>query len=274
MNYFTPNALLNNLKRKCLVYKVLLFTQYALMLEYRAEIALWVISGLLPLIMLSIWSQSYIITSIGWNNRMLVQYFLSAFIVRQFTAVWVMITFEQDNLEGKLSPFLLQPLTPFWRYFSSHIAEQMTRIPFVIFILFVFYLINPGLHLDFGIYSIVLGLISIFFAFLLRFLIHWIFAMVCFWSDRASAIERLLLIPYTFLSGLVAPLDIYPTAIRKFAYHTPYPYLVDFPSKVISGQNINISSGFTSISIWLFSLIVISIMAWKIGVKHYSGMGT
>ena len=36
----------------------LLGSQYALMLEYRAEIALWALSGLLPVIMLALWSQA------------------------------------------------------------------------------------------------------------------------------------------------------------------------------------------------------------------------
>ena len=40
------------------VARALLGSQYALMLEYRAEIALWALSGVLPLIMLGVWSGS------------------------------------------------------------------------------------------------------------------------------------------------------------------------------------------------------------------------
>ena len=38
------------------IIRVLLGCQYAHMLEYRAEIALWALSGVLPFIMLSVWS--------------------------------------------------------------------------------------------------------------------------------------------------------------------------------------------------------------------------
>ena len=38
------------------IIRVLLGSQYAHMLEYRAEIALWALSGVLPFIMLSVWS--------------------------------------------------------------------------------------------------------------------------------------------------------------------------------------------------------------------------
>ena len=40
------------------IIRVLLGAQYAHMLEYRAEIALWALSGVLPFIMLSVWSGS------------------------------------------------------------------------------------------------------------------------------------------------------------------------------------------------------------------------
>ena len=40
------------------IIRVLLGSQYAHMLEYRAEIALWALSGVLPFIMLSVWSGS------------------------------------------------------------------------------------------------------------------------------------------------------------------------------------------------------------------------
>ncbi|MEY4824645.1 MAG: hypothetical protein RLZZ430_295, partial [Cyanobacteriota bacterium] len=40
------------------VARALITSQYALMLEYRAEIILWALSGVLPLIMLGVWSGS------------------------------------------------------------------------------------------------------------------------------------------------------------------------------------------------------------------------
>jgi ABC-2 type transport system permease protein len=43
------------MRRALRLARVLLSVQYAYMLEYRAEIALWALSGLLPLIMLGLW---------------------------------------------------------------------------------------------------------------------------------------------------------------------------------------------------------------------------
>mgnify|MGYP001006983376 CR=1 FL=1 len=46
------------MRRALRIARVLLATQYAYMLEYRAEIALWALSGVLPLIMLGVWQGS------------------------------------------------------------------------------------------------------------------------------------------------------------------------------------------------------------------------
>ena len=71
------------------IVRVLLGSQYAHMLEYRAEIALWALSGVLPFIMLSVWSGSEARTGLGLDGVALDRYFLSAYLVRQFTVVWV-----------------------------------------------------------------------------------------------------------------------------------------------------------------------------------------
>ena len=54
----------------------LLKVQYSNMLEYRVEIALWALSGILPFIMLSLWSNHSDIRTFGLNDIELSRYFL------------------------------------------------------------------------------------------------------------------------------------------------------------------------------------------------------
>ena len=251
----------------------LLSTQYALMLEYRAEIILWAISGILPLIMLGIWQEAGISRVLGLNEQWLTRYFVSAFVVRQFTAVWVMVSFEEDNLEGRLSPYLLQPVMPFWRYYTSHIAEQISRVPIVFLILMILFLCIPDAFWFPDIRHILAFLLALFLGFTVRFLLHWLFSMICFWTDRASAIERLLLIPYLFLSGLVAPLEAFPSEVRNFAMFTPFPYILAFPSKILSEHDVDFIRGFSLLILWIVILISLSHYFWHKGIKKFSGMG-
>ena len=252
----------------------LLKVQYSNMLEYRVEIALWAISGIIPFFMLNIWTNNNLNESINISNTMLSRYFLSAFFVRQFSVVWVVFTFEEDTLLGRLSPYLIQPLNPFFRYFVQHIAEQITRFPFALIIAFIFFIFNPeSLWMpNFGI--LFLSLLSTFLSFLIQFLIQSIVACFCFWTEKASSIERLLFIPTLFLSGLLAPVVSFPANVKSWIYVTPFPYLIDFPANLLSGNTTNINVGFSMQIFWILILFPIFRKIWSEGTKKYTAMGS
>ena len=252
----------------------LLKVQYSNMLEYRAEIALWAISGIIPFFMLNIWTNNNLNESINISNEMLSRYFVSAFFVRQFSVVWVVFTFEEDALLGRISPYLIQPLNPFFRYFAQHIAEQITRFPFAIVIAFFFFLLNPESLWFPDLKILFLSIISTFFSFLIQFLIQSIVACLCFWIEKASSVERLLFIPTLFLSGLLAPISSFPEYIKTWIYYTPFPYLIDFPANLLSGNTVNIKTGFGMQILWILILFPIFRKIWSEGTKKFTAMGS
>jgi len=254
-------------------FSTLFKTQYANMLEYRAEIALWAISGVIPFFMLNIWTNNGLNESINISNIMLSRYFLSAFFVRQFSVVWVVFTFEEDALLGRVSPYLIQPLHPFIRYFAQHIAEQITRFPFALFIAIFFFILNPqSLWLP-SFFTIIMALVSIFFSFLIQFLMQSIIASFCFWTEKASSIEKLLFIPTLFLSGLLAPVSSFPYYVKSWIYLTPFPYLIDLPANILSGNQTNIFLGIFIQLLWIILFFSIFKKVWKSGTKKFTAMG-
>lgn len=255
------------------VARALLVSQYALMLEYRAEIVLWALSGVLPLIMLGVWSGSGAGAGAGLSAEQISRYFLSAFLVRQFTVVWLIHVFEEDALQGRLSPFLLQPLAPLWRYLAAHFSEQASRVPIVAVMVLALGLVAPGLLWLPSARSLLLALVAIQAAFLLRFLLQVLVTTLCFWSERAAALDRLLLIPYLFLSGLVAPLATFPPAVRRLALATPFPWMVDFPARLLAGEPVDAALGFGAIAAWCLLLLPIGLWLWRAGLRRYSAMG-
>jgi len=255
------------------VVKALLSTQYAYMLEYRAEIAFWALSGVLPFIMLALWSNNEIGGELGFERYELSRYFLSAFLVRQFSVVWVVFAFEEDALLGRLSPYLLQPLHPLWRYVASHLAEQATRLPFALAIAGIFFLFNPSSFWIPSLGRFLLAWLATLFSFSIAFLLQSLIAALCFWSERASALERLLFVPYLFLSGLLAPLLAFPPSVYKVAMWTPFPYLIYFPARVLADVQVNILGGFIAQLIWILLLLPMVLFLWRLGVRRYTAMG-
>ena len=255
------------------VIRTLLTTQYAYMLEYRVEIALWALSGVLPFIMFSLWSNNDVGNTFGLNDVGLARYFLSAFLVRQFSVVWVVFSFEEDSLSGRLSPYLLQPLHPLFRYVAAHLAEQATRLPFALAITITFFILNPSSLWFPSLPQLFLAYLSTHLAFSIAFLLQSLVAALCFWTEKSSSLERLIFVPYLFLSGLLVPLSAFPENILKVAMLTPFPYLINFPARILAGMPVDLLSGFSAQILWVSILIPSVNILWKIGVKRYTAMG-
>ena len=255
------------------IARALFISQYALMLEFRAEILLWALSGVMPLLMFSLWSSAPAGAAAGISPQAFARYFLAAFVVRQFTVVWVVYAFEEDNLLGRLSPLLLQPLPLVWRYAAAHLAEQATRLPFVIVMVALFFLAVPDAVWIPSPARLLLALLAAHLGFWLNFLLQHAITMLCFWSERASALERFLFMPYLFLSGMLAPLDLYPEAVRRFALLTPFPSMLYVPAQLASGGAIDALSAFRTVALWLAVLIPLNLLLWRAGVRRYAAMG-
>ena len=255
------------------IARALFISQYALMLEFRAEILLWALSGVMPLLMFSLWSGAPAGAAAGISPQAFARYFLAAFVVRQFTVVWVVYAFEEDNLLGRLSPLLLQPLPLVWRYAAAHLAEQATRLPFVMVMVALFFLAVPEAVWIPSPARLLLALLAAHLGFWLNFLLQHAITMLCFWSERASALERFLFMPYLFLSGMLAPLDLYPEAVRRFALLTPFPSMLYVPAQLASGGAIDALSAFRTVALWLAVLIPLNLLLWRAGVRRYAAMG-
>ena len=261
------------MKWKIIKAKTLLLTHYAHMLEYRAEIFLWALSNSLPIILMGVWIEASESGNFELEPTDFARYFFAVFIVRQLTAIWVIWDFEREVVEGKLSFHLLQPIDPVWHHVARHLAEKMTRIPLIFFFTGLFFLLYPAAIWVPSLAQVGLFLIAIASAFILRFLIQYTFAMMAFWIERASAIQQFWFLFYIFLSGAIAPLEVFPPTLRSIIEFTPFPYLMHFPAALIIGLEVNYIRSIGIIFAWAIVFYFLNRWLWKKGLKQYSGMG-
>ncbi|MBE9176972.1 ABC-2 family transporter protein [Oculatella sp. LEGE 06141] len=253
--------------------RALLSVYYAYMLEYRAELLLWVLSGTLPLILMGVWIKASQQGQFGLSPLDFVRYFLAVFLVRQFSVVWVIWEFEREIVEGKLSFRLLQPLDPGWHHFAAHFAERFARLPFAIALVTLFFLLYPDAFWIPSLPRLLLTLLTVFMAFVLRFIMQYTFAMFAFWTERASAIEQFWFLFYLFLSGMIAPLEVFPPVMQRIVQWTPFPYMIHFPASILIGLPVNVVQGLFITLGWMLLFFAINRWLWKKGLKQYSGMG-
>ena len=251
----------------------LLSVYYAYMVEYRAELLFWVLSGSLPLILLGVWTQASRGGNFALDATEFARYFLAVFLTRQFTVVWVIWDFEREVVEGTLSFRLLQPLDPGWHHYSRHLAERGARIPFIAALVGLFALLYPQAVWRPEVWRLLLFGLTLMLAFTLRFLVQYTFAMLAFWMARAVAIEQFWYLFYLFLSGLVAPLTVFPSAMAAIALWTPFPYLIYFPVAILLGLEVSWLQGFSIMLGWCLIFWLANRWLWKRGLRRYSGMG-
>ncbi|HIK28381.1 MAG: ABC-2 family transporter protein [Oscillatoriaceae bacterium SKW80] len=255
------------------IAKALLVTYYAYMLEYRAELLLWALSGCLPFILMGIWMQAAEGGGFELEPIQFARYFLAAYVVRQFNVVWVIWEFEKEVVEGKLSPRLLQPIDPVWHHFASHVSERFARLPFILGLVIFFFVLYPQAFWLPSLGNFIIFLLVVIVAFSLRFLIQYTFAMFAFWIERATAIEQFWFLVYLFLSGLIAPLEVFPPAVREVVLWTPFPYMVHFPAALLVGLPVDVGRGFLMMLGWGALFFIFNRWLWRRGLRHYSGMG-
>jgi ABC-2 type transport system permease protein len=252
---------------------IILLAHYAHMLEYRAEIFLWALSNSLPIILMGVWIKASQNGNFGLSAEDFARYFFSIFIIRQFTTIWVIWEFEREIVEGKLSFRLLQPLDPVWHHVARHLAEKMTRIPLIILFAALFLLLYPDARWVPQAVNACLAIIAIALAFILRFAIQYTFAMLAFWTERASAIQQFWYLFYIFLSGAIAPLEVFPPTVRQVIEWTPFPYMMHFPAALLVGLPVDIGKSILNIIVWTIIFILANRWLWRKGLKQYSGMG-
>ncbi len=261
--------------------RVIFGVHYAEMLTYRAEIALWAVATMQPLIMMGVWAGAGESGKFAFNQVDVYRYFIVVFLIRQVTIVWTIHHFEYLIVTGRLSPMLLQPIDPSIRFIFMHLGEQWTRLPFAAAIIGLFLYLYPeaitggadGAVWWPGVWNILLAVIVCYFAFILRFYMQYALCMAAFWHERVAAMDAVIYLPYMFLSGLIFPFEALPEFVREVLLWTPFPYMVWFPAALVVHGEAPILRGFLTMAGWTIFFYGLSRWLWHKGLKHYSAMG-
>lgn len=248
---------------------------YAYMTEYRAELILWALANSLSFILMGVWYQAAGRGSFALAPVDVVRYFLAVFVVRQLTVVWVIWEVEQQVQGGKLAPQLLQPVDPAWRHFMNHVAERVARLPFSAALVALFFVLYPRAFFVPKASTVALFLVLVTTSFLLRFLLQYTIALLCFWTERASSLEQLNFLLYMFLGGAIAPLDFFPPAVRDVVMWTPFPSMVWLPCRVLLGDvpAEDVVHAVAVLGGWSIFFFVVNRVLWRAGLRRFSAMG-
>ena len=264
-----------NLWRKA---RTLFQVWFAHMTVYRAELVIWMLSGLVPLFMLAVWIAKADAAGGaigGFDRQEFAAYFLAAWMSQQWTVAWVAWEFSFQVRTGSLSPKLLRPLDPVWEHFMAHITEHFVRFPFVLALILAGLLVVPGTVLAPGIGAILAYAVCVNLAFGIRFLIAYCIGLLAFWFEEASAFDEFYWLLALFLAGGFAPLEFYPAAVRAVVELTPFPYIIYYPSRVLTGalSAPEVTRVLLVQLAWIAVFLALRAWLWRRGLRRYGAVG-
>ena len=122
--------------------------------------------------------------------------------------------------------------------------------------------------------DLLLALVFASLAFALRFAMQYTLALFALWTERASSLEGLMFILYLVLSGAIAPLEVFPDALRSAVLWTPFPYFIWVPARLLSGGvDVDLVQAALVCLGWITLFVVLNRVVWRRGLKRHSAMG-
>jgi ABC-2 type transport system permease protein len=78
------------------------------------------------------------------------------------------------------------------------------------------------------------------------------------------------------LSGMIAPIAMFPPAVQQVLQWLPFPYMLNFPVEILMGR-VNTPEqmlfGFSIQFAWVIVFAVAVTVVWKLAIRSYSAVG-
>jgi len=249
---------------------------WGLVLEYRASMVIWMLTNILPLLMLAVWLSLAEEGPVGpYGPGEFVSYYLGVLLVRQFTTVWVVWDLDRQIRLGELSPKLLRPFNPLHEHISFNLADKLFRVPIVIPLILTVACLVPGVRYALTPLTVLAFVLALAGAWGIRFMSQYAFGLLSFWISQGLALNDLWFAGFMLLGGLIAPLDLFPPAISQMVQLLPFRFMLSFPVEIVLGRLTlaEILGGLGVQALWLVVFVGVSWGLWKRGLRQYSAVG-
>jgi len=257
-------------------FAILLRVSWSDALVYRAEVLIWVLTGVLPLVMLAVWRTLGGEGGVGsFTGAEFVTYYVGALTIRQLTGVWVIWDIEREIRLGELSPQLLRPFHPLLRYLAQALSDKPLRLAMMLPIWGLALLFEPNAWPRPDVLSIVALPVAMLLAFLLYFCTQCSIGLLSFWWTQVLAVQDFWFGFYAFASGYLVPLDLLPAPVTRLLNLLPFRAMLGFPVDLLLGRlaPAQIGQGLALQLFWCLSIFLLMRQMWRRGLRHYSAVG-
>lgn len=252
----------------------------AVMFQYRGEIVLWALWGVVyPLVAMAMWRAAIE----GAPNGQAIQgldagdfaaYFLLTMVVGHVATAWDVYEMGYLVRTGKMSPKLLRPVLPLWESLADNIAYKVLTLVLLIplwagiaFFTQPTFETTPG-DLPLAVPAVLLGAA-------VHYIWNYNLGLLAFWVTRMDALSGLWWGLNLFLGGRLAPLGLLPLPLQWVAAVLPFKWIIWFPTAALMGKLSPdaMAWGLLYQAGWLAGGIVAFRLIWRAGVRQYAAVG-
>ncbi len=258
-------------------------------LVYRGDFALGTLMRFLPILtQVFLWWAVFTAASsggavdqtriVGYSYHDFVAYYLLTMISRAFSSMPGLASgIARDIRDGTVKKYLIQPIDMLSFLLLNRMGHKLVyytvaALPFAL----VFFLCRgffPGGWPEPQIMAAYVA--SLLMAFLLGFFLEATIGMIGFWFLEVSSLLFVYMLFNFFFSGHMFPLDMLPGYWSTVVKVIPLQYLAYFPAAVFLGkvQGPELVVGLCIQLAWVVFFIALSRVAFRRGVRRYSGYG-
>jgi len=247
-----------------------------LVLEYRLQVFIWILTIVLPLIMLAVWLSIAAGGPVaGYDRTRFIAYYLAALIVRNMTGMWFIWEMDSEMRLGALSFRLLKPMNPIVHYMALALSSRPIRLLILVPMSVLAVAWIPGLNWATDFSSLLLFAVSLVGAWTILFLMQYTIGLAGFWITRTIGLNDAWFFTYSLTSGYLVPLDLFPPVVREVLAYLPFRYTMSFPVEILTNRvsGIAIFQGIAMQWIWSAAIYLVYQWVWKRGLRRYSAVG-
>jgi ABC-2 type transport system permease protein len=211
----------------------------------------------------------------GWGRDEFISYYIGAAIVHQLTFSWLVWEWDDEIRTGSLSVKLLKPIDPIHHAISEHLGWKIFFVLFLVPVVAGIAWLSPAIQYPLTIERLVAFIVSGASGFLVSIFMATAFGMVSFWSTQSANLYSLWYGMGQFLSGWIAPLELFPAGLRQLAYWLPFRSILGFPVEILMGRLswTDIWFGFGVTAMWIVIFFMAYRILWRLGLRRYEAVG-
>lgn len=247
-------------------------------LQYRADMILWLLAdAATPLISMAVWYTVAKSATQGPTPQQTLNYYILIILVAIATSSWVGFFLSQEILNGTIVQRLIKPISPFWGFITSNLAEKVFRfsIPAPLFVLSLIFFPSFYVPTFYQLKPWLLFILSVIIAACLAFFIDMIFGLASFWLEDAINLRWYKDTLQMITSGILIPIAVMPHKVQAVVNVLPFRSIITTPIEILLGHisGPQLTHALLVQITWATATGIIMAVMWKQGLKRYAPPG-